>query len=90
VAESNAVQSGDNLFWLGGLGGTIPRGLSSIRWAAYDNGLTDESGYAAAAKDVRVEINRWPHFRAGVDQWLSNYPENSHQPIFQPVVTPEA
>jgi hypothetical protein len=56
--------------------------------AAYDNGLTDESGYAAAAKDVRVEINRWPHFRAGVDQWLSNYPENSHQPIFQPVVTP--
>ena len=57
---------------------------------AYDNGQIDESIYAGAAKDVRVEINRWPHFRAGVDQWLSNYPENHHHAIFQPVVMTEA
>jgi 3-phenylpropionate/cinnamic acid dioxygenase small subunit len=33
LAGSNAVQSGDNIFRLDGLGGAIPRGLSSIRQA---------------------------------------------------------
>jgi hypothetical protein len=32
--ESNAVESGDNLFRLDDLGGAIPRRLSPIRWAA--------------------------------------------------------
>ncbi len=31
LVESNAVESGDNLFRFGELGGAIPRGLSSIR-----------------------------------------------------------
>ena len=31
--ETIAVKSGDNLFRIDDLGGAIPRGLSSIRWA---------------------------------------------------------
>jgi hypothetical protein len=34
LTDSNAVESGDNLFRIDDLGGAIPRGLSSIRYAA--------------------------------------------------------
>ena len=36
------------------------------------------------AEHLHVELARWPNFRAGVQQWLRNYPENAHHPIFQP------
>jgi hypothetical protein len=52
------------------------------------NQFNDES-YAACAKDVRIELARWPTFQQGVEHWLSNYPEHAERPIFQPVVRPE-
>ena len=53
---------------------------------ALDNHQIDQETYAACAKDVHVELARWPNFRAGVEQWLGNYPEHAHRQIFQPVV----
>ena len=37
LIESNAVESGNNLFRLDDLGGAIPRGLSSIHFATDDD-----------------------------------------------------
>jgi hypothetical protein len=54
---------------------------------AYDRGQIDEWLYAAGAKDVRIEIDRWPNFRSAVELWLSNYPENAHHEIFRPVLS---
>jgi len=56
---------------------------------AHDNHQLEDAVYAACAKDVVVELERWPNFRQGVEQWLANYPENAHYPIFSPAV-PEA
>ncbi len=53
---------------------------------ALDNHQIDEETYAACAKDVHVELARWPNFRTGVEQWLENYPEHTHRRIFQPAV----
>ena len=53
---------------------------------AYDNRQIDGSLYAACAKDVRIEIDRWPSFRAAAKRWLSNYPENQHHPILRPIL----
>jgi hypothetical protein len=51
---------------------------------AMDNHQVEEETYAACARDVHVELARWPNFRAGVQQWLQNYPENAHHRIFRP------
>jgi hypothetical protein len=53
---------------------------------AYDNGQIEPELYAAGAKDVLVELDRWPNFRAAATQWIVNYPENHHLDIFQPLV----
>ena len=55
----------------------------------HDNKQIDDEIYAACAKDVRIELARWPTFQQGVEHWLSNYPEHAERPIFQPVVRPE-
>lgn len=56
---------------------------------AHDNNQIEDEIYAACAKDVSVELARWPTFRRAVEQWLSNYPEHTDRPIFQPLVRPE-
>jgi hypothetical protein len=53
---------------------------------AHDNHQLEGAVYAACAKDVEIELERWPNFRAGVEQWLANYPENAHHRIFRPAV----
>ena len=53
---------------------------------ALDNHQVEQETYAACAKDVHVELARWPNFRTGVEQWLENYPENAHHQIFEPAV----
>ena len=53
---------------------------------AHDNHQLEDAVYAACAKDVEVELDRWPNFRQGVERWLANYPENAHYPIFRPAV----
>jgi hypothetical protein len=57
---------------------------------AHDNNQIEDEVYAACAKDVQVELARWPTFQQAVEQWLSNYPEHEDRPIFQPVVRPES
>ncbi len=54
---------------------------------AYDSGQIDKSFYAASAKDVQIEMDRWPNFQSSIEQWLSNYPELAHYEIFRPVVS---
>jgi hypothetical protein len=53
---------------------------------AYDNNQVEPEFYEAGAKDVIIELDRWPNFRAAAIQWLENYPENKHFDIFQPIV----
>ena len=54
---------------------------------AYDNDQIDKSLYDAGAKDVSIELARWPNFRSAAEQWLANYPENAHYEIMQPVLS---
>ena len=53
---------------------------------AYDNDQLDEETYRACAKDVSIELSRWPNFRTAVNRWLSNYPEHQNREIMQPIV----
>ena len=53
---------------------------------AFDNGQVDEIFYSAGAKDVHIEIDRFPNFGPAVETWLSNYPENFVHKIFEPAV----
>jgi len=53
---------------------------------AYDNDQLDEETYRACAKDVSIELNRWPNFRPALERWLSNYPEHKQREIMQPIV----
>ena len=53
-------------------------------------GQIEDEIYAACAKDVQIELPRWPTFRHAVEQWLSNYPEHKDRPIFQPVARTES
>ena len=53
---------------------------------AHDNQQLEDAFYEACASDVKVELARWPNFRRGVEQWLANYPETAHLPIFRPAV----
>ena len=53
---------------------------------AHDRNQIEESVYAACVQDVRVELERWPCFRAAAREWLSSYPQNAHHPIFRPVL----
>ena len=53
---------------------------------AYDNDQIDGEFYTAGVRDVLIEVDRWPNFRSAAERWLSNYPENKHFAIFQPIV----
>ena len=53
---------------------------------AFDNGQVDENFYKAGAKDVHIEIDRFPNFGPAVETWLPNYPENFVHKIFEPAV----
>jgi hypothetical protein len=54
--------------------------------AAHNDGQLDEILYAAAAKDVHVELERWPNFHVGAERWLENYPEHQVHAIFRPIL----
>ncbi len=51
--------------------------------AAHDNKLIDETDFASAVRDARVEINRWPNFRSAVERWMATYPEACETEIFR-------
>jgi len=53
---------------------------------AYDKGQIVPEFYAAGARDVLIEIERWPNFPVAVQTWLANYPENAHYPIFKQAI----
>ena len=53
---------------------------------AYDNDQLDRETYQACAKDVSIELDRWPNFRPALERWLSNYPEHKNREIMQPIV----
>jgi len=53
---------------------------------AYDNGQISEELYAGASKDVRIELERWPKMRRGVELWLARYPEVGGADIFRPAL----
>lgn len=52
---------------------------------AHDNDQVDDALYAAGAKDVLIEVERWPNFKAAAQQWLRNYPENAALKILKPI-----
>ena len=52
---------------------------------AYDNGLIDRGMYDSGAEDVKVELERWPHFREAVERWMALYPQNARHAIFAPL-----
>jgi hypothetical protein len=53
---------------------------------AHDSQQLDDAFCEACADDVQVELDRWPNFGQGVEQWLANYPGTAHYPIFRPAV----
>ncbi len=53
---------------------------------AHDNPQLEDAFYESCAEDVKVELDRWPNFRQGVEQWLANYPGTAHYAIFRPAV----
>jgi len=52
---------------------------------AYDSGQIPESLYADAARDVEIEIERFPSLREPIQLWLERYPAVSDSPIFHPL-----
>ena len=54
---------------------------------AYDNDQLDSETYKACAKDVSIELTRWPNFRPALEKWLSNYPEHKQLEIMQPILS---
>jgi len=52
--------------------------------AAYENGQIERDFYLAGCKVV--ELDRWPPFRAGVEEWLTRCPEMAGNAIFEPAV----
>lgn len=57
---------------------------------AHDNDQIDDALYAAGAKDVLIEVERWPNFKAAAQQWLWNYPENAALKILKPILPTES
>ena len=53
--------------------------------AAYDNGMVDQTFFETGARDVQIELDRWPSFRPAVEQWLQNYPDFTDLEIFAPL-----
>lgn len=53
--------------------------------AAYDNGMVDRTFFETGARDVQIELNRWPSFRPAVEEWLQNYPDFTDLEIFAPL-----
>lgn len=39
---------------------------------AYDNDQLEVETYKACARDVSIELTRWPNFRPALEKWLSN------------------
>jgi hypothetical protein len=52
---------------------------------AYDNGQIPDDLYIGAAKDVTVELERFPNLREPIELWLQRYPEVSDSPILAPL-----
>ena len=52
----------------------------------HDNQQLGDAFYESGADDVQVELDRWPNFAQGVEQWLANYPKTAHYAIFRPAV----
>jgi hypothetical protein len=52
---------------------------------AYDNGQIPNDLYIGAAKDVTIELERFPNLREPIQLWLRRYPEISGSPIFAPL-----
>jgi hypothetical protein len=50
---------------------------------AHDSGQIEDDFYAAGARDVQIEFDRWPSFRPAVERWLCNYPELAGYEIFR-------
>jgi hypothetical protein len=46
---------------------------------------TRSSGKSGLAKDVRIELERFPNLRRPIALWLERYPEVSDSPIFAPL-----
>jgi hypothetical protein len=53
--------------------------------SAYDSGQIARTLYADAARDVQVELERWPKLREPINVWLERYPGVSDTPIFRPL-----
>ena len=51
---------------------------------AFESGQIDETVYNGAARDVHIELERFPQLRAQIQTWLERYPEVSGAPIFDP------
>ena len=53
--------------------------------AAYDSGQISQSLYEDAARDVEIELERFPKLRKPIEVWLKRYPNLSDSPIFRPL-----
>lgn len=53
--------------------------------SAYDSGQIPASLYADAARDVEIELERFPKLREPIELWLVRYPAVSDAAIFDPL-----
>jgi len=52
---------------------------------AFEQGLVDAVLWAAAVKDVGIQMNRWPSMRQPAKRWLSNYPDFKGSEVFKAI-----
>jgi hypothetical protein len=52
---------------------------------AFDNGQIPNDLYLGAAKDVTMELERFPNLREPIELWLERFPEVSDSAIFAPL-----
>ena len=52
---------------------------------AYDSGQISKSLYEDAARDVEIELDRFPKLRVHIELWLERYPGVSNSAIFRPL-----
>jgi hypothetical protein len=53
--------------------------------AAHDSGQIPSTLYEDAARDVQIELERWPKLREPIALWLERYPRVSDAAIFLPL-----
>ena len=53
--------------------------------SAYDSGQISRSLYEDAARDVEIELERFPKLREPIKIWLERYPNVSDSAIFRPL-----